>query len=318
MGNSGKPGTCPQCKFHYNNLLDHITKRHADERFTQDDVSHAGLVACQCGRVLLNRSGIGQHQLRYGCLRRDEEREARLGAEERQKAATVLSRLSTAPSSNGTSTTHNIGLPINPASQNLSTALAARQARTASSQASSSLTALSTTPPIRLSHPPRIQSSPLTSIHSSTPSQPSVSWHGSASVHNAFRHLQLDVEFEDIEEEEEPVEDRPPRDPSVDHARLLGAKLGLESTSGDRDDGLGQVDVGMVVEVVEDGPDPVGDRMVVEVEEVVPVPEGDGMVVEEGDGIPGSVGDRFGEEDWELEYDLDDQREQEALENAGN
>ena len=235
-------------------------------------------------------------------MRRDEEREARLGAEERQKAATVLSRLSTAPSSNGTSTTHNIGLPINPASQNLSTALAARQARTASSQASSSLTALSTTPPIRLSHPPRIQSSPLTSIHSSTPSQPSVSWHGSASVHNAFRHLQLDVEFEDIEEEEEPVEDRPPRDPSVDHARLLGAKLGLESTSGDRDDGLGQVDVGMVVEV----------------EEVVPVPEGDGMVVEEGDRIPGPVGDGSGEEDWELEYDLDDQREQEALENAGN
>jgi len=59
MGNSGKPGTCPQCKFHYNNLLDHITKRHADERFTQDDVSHAGLVACQCGRVLLNKTGQG-------------------------------------------------------------------------------------------------------------------------------------------------------------------------------------------------------------------------------------------------------------------
>jgi len=58
--------------------------------------------------------------------------------------------------------------------------------------------------------------------------------------------------------------------------------------------------------------------MVVEVEEVVPVPEGDGMVVEEGDGIPGAVGDGFGEEDWELECDLDDQREKEALENAGN
>lgn len=28
-----------------------------------------GLVACQCGRVILNKSGILRYQLRYGCLK---------------------------------------------------------------------------------------------------------------------------------------------------------------------------------------------------------------------------------------------------------
>jgi hypothetical protein len=61
------PGHCVKCNRLYQDLLEHINKRHRDERFTQTDVGPAGLLACQCGRVVLSQQGLNAHQLRYQC-----------------------------------------------------------------------------------------------------------------------------------------------------------------------------------------------------------------------------------------------------------
>ena len=62
------PGECAKCNKFYNDLLEHITKRHQYDRFHQDEVADAGLVVCVCGRVVRNLAGLMKHQSRYGCL----------------------------------------------------------------------------------------------------------------------------------------------------------------------------------------------------------------------------------------------------------
>lgn len=61
-------GQCPKCDNIYADLLEHISKRHRNDRFTQEEVHPAGLMVCVCGRVVLNQSGLVKHQLRFGCL----------------------------------------------------------------------------------------------------------------------------------------------------------------------------------------------------------------------------------------------------------
>jgi len=57
-------GLCPKCNQDYADLLEHITKRHAQDRFTATEIGGTGLMACPCGRVVLNRAGLSKHQLR--------------------------------------------------------------------------------------------------------------------------------------------------------------------------------------------------------------------------------------------------------------
>jgi hypothetical protein len=51
--NSG-PGTCTKCSKHLADLLDHINKRHRDDRFQQEELTDSGLIACSRGKVVLN------------------------------------------------------------------------------------------------------------------------------------------------------------------------------------------------------------------------------------------------------------------------
>lgn len=62
------PGCCPRCDRQYSDLLEHITKKHRQERFTQAEVDHTNLTRCHCGRITLNAAGLVRHQLRFGCL----------------------------------------------------------------------------------------------------------------------------------------------------------------------------------------------------------------------------------------------------------
>ena len=62
------PGRCSRCNKTYVDLLEHITKRHQQEHFHQDELDGTGLLVCICGRVVLNTSGLIKHQLRFGCL----------------------------------------------------------------------------------------------------------------------------------------------------------------------------------------------------------------------------------------------------------
>lgn len=62
-----RSGRCNRCRRHYADLLDHIKKKHRQDKFTVDDVTDTALLVCRCGRVLLNKEGMIKHQLRYSC-----------------------------------------------------------------------------------------------------------------------------------------------------------------------------------------------------------------------------------------------------------
>jgi len=61
------PGTCTKCSKHLMDLLDHINKRHKDDRFRQEELTDSGLMACFCGKVVLNNRGLLNHQVRSSC-----------------------------------------------------------------------------------------------------------------------------------------------------------------------------------------------------------------------------------------------------------
>jgi hypothetical protein len=44
-----------------------ISRQHREYRFKREDLIKAGLMACHCGRVVLNSQGLLNHQLRYNC-----------------------------------------------------------------------------------------------------------------------------------------------------------------------------------------------------------------------------------------------------------
>jgi hypothetical protein len=62
------PGQCSKCYRSYTDLLEHINKRHQQDRFQQDEVEEYGLLVCICGRVVRNVNGLAKHQSRFGCL----------------------------------------------------------------------------------------------------------------------------------------------------------------------------------------------------------------------------------------------------------
>lgn len=64
------PGRCAKCSKTNSDVLDHIHKRHRDQRFHQHEITGTGLELCPCGKVVLNRAGLIKHQIRYGCWAR--------------------------------------------------------------------------------------------------------------------------------------------------------------------------------------------------------------------------------------------------------
>lgn len=62
------PGQCSKCDRSFADLLEHINKRHQQDRFQQYEVEEYGLRACICGRVVRNINGLAKHQSRFGCL----------------------------------------------------------------------------------------------------------------------------------------------------------------------------------------------------------------------------------------------------------
>jgi hypothetical protein len=154
------PGQCPKCDKSYADLLEHITKKHRDDRFLQDEVDGTGLVLCICGRVVRNRVGLFKHQQRFGCL----------GTEDRATVVSQSQPLRSAPSV----------LPRPGSSSNDSSSLTSLP----STRPSSSLTSLSTLPAYSA------VSSQLTSLSSAVSSTP-------ASL--LARHLDLSVNQDDQE-----------------------------------------------------------------------------------------------------------------------
>lgn len=61
------PGTCTKRSRHLTDLLEHINKKHRGTGFTQEDLTDTRLIACSCGKVLLDERGSHHHQLRFGC-----------------------------------------------------------------------------------------------------------------------------------------------------------------------------------------------------------------------------------------------------------
>jgi hypothetical protein len=69
MSTPKRSGACMRCGQHYIDLLDHIKKKHRDDKFTARDIKDSTLVVCPCGRVVLNHAGLIKHRLRYGCAK---------------------------------------------------------------------------------------------------------------------------------------------------------------------------------------------------------------------------------------------------------
>lgn len=142
------PGQCPKCDKSYADLLEHITKKHRHDRFTEEEMGRTSLAVCICGRVVLNTDGLKKHQQRFACLGTQERdttpaHRSSLGQLQAAAQSSTLSSLTTLPSS---------------------------------SRPSSSLTSLPASsshraPSIPVSHPPSEVSSRLTSL----PSLPSTS-----------------------------------------------------------------------------------------------------------------------------------------------
>lgn len=60
---------CPICTFTYaqSNILNHIRKSHANTHVSQEAAASCGLVACSCGQVASNASGLKTHQGMQRC-----------------------------------------------------------------------------------------------------------------------------------------------------------------------------------------------------------------------------------------------------------
>jgi hypothetical protein len=67
-------GECAKCSRQYEDLLDHIRKKHMGTRFTEFEVDGTGLVACACGAVSSNARGLAHHQKRTMCVGLEETR----------------------------------------------------------------------------------------------------------------------------------------------------------------------------------------------------------------------------------------------------
>ncbi|GFZ48412.1 hypothetical protein JCM24511_06160 [Saitozyma sp. JCM 24511] len=57
-------GECAKCCQQYEDLLDHIRKKHKGARFTEGEVEGTGLLACGCGAVSSNVRGLAHDQKR--------------------------------------------------------------------------------------------------------------------------------------------------------------------------------------------------------------------------------------------------------------
>jgi hypothetical protein len=100
-GNKSGPGTCTKCSKYFTDLLDHINKRHKDTTYTQEDLSSTDLLACLCGKVVLNDRGLQHHQVRFGCTARDITLRRRSQSQSllnHRSASTASSSLSPVPS----------------------------------------------------------------------------------------------------------------------------------------------------------------------------------------------------------------------------
>lgn len=60
-------GHCPKCSKEYKDLLEHIIKKHRGVPFRQDELSGTTLLACDCGKVMLNADGLSKHRLKGKC-----------------------------------------------------------------------------------------------------------------------------------------------------------------------------------------------------------------------------------------------------------
>ena len=67
-------GECAKCSRQYDDLLEHIRKKHKGARFTEDEVDGTGLLACACGAVSSNARGLSHHQKRTMCVGLEETR----------------------------------------------------------------------------------------------------------------------------------------------------------------------------------------------------------------------------------------------------
>jgi uncharacterized protein YceK len=61
-------GECAKCSRQYDDLLEHIRKKHKGARFTAGEVDGTGLLACACGVVSSNARGLSHHQKRTMCV----------------------------------------------------------------------------------------------------------------------------------------------------------------------------------------------------------------------------------------------------------
>ncbi|WVQ61872.1 uncharacterized protein L199_006887 [Kwoniella botswanensis] len=57
--------TCPKCDKTYKDLLDHIKKKHGEDRFTAEEMAETGLWVCSCGKVTASERGLSYHRKRY-------------------------------------------------------------------------------------------------------------------------------------------------------------------------------------------------------------------------------------------------------------
>ncbi|WWD08240.1 hypothetical protein V865_006351 [Kwoniella europaea PYCC6329] len=57
--------TCPRCNKTYKDLLDHIKKKHGEDRFTAEEMADTGLWVCSCGKVAASERGLSYHRNRY-------------------------------------------------------------------------------------------------------------------------------------------------------------------------------------------------------------------------------------------------------------
>jgi hypothetical protein len=85
-----RSGEGAKCSRQYENLLDHIRKKHKGARFTEGEVDGTGLVACTCGAVSSNARGLAHHRKRTMCE----------GLEKTKRTSTVVTSRSPQPAPN--------------------------------------------------------------------------------------------------------------------------------------------------------------------------------------------------------------------------
>ncbi|WVW85881.1 hypothetical protein I302_107919 [Kwoniella bestiolae CBS 10118] len=71
-GQRSGAGECPRCGSTFKDLLEHIKKQHADDRFTAQEMGATGLCVCSCGKVTLNERGLKLHRKRHPELHAEE------------------------------------------------------------------------------------------------------------------------------------------------------------------------------------------------------------------------------------------------------